>query len=62
MLPAGTGPNALAWGTGHIAMPRVLRMFTADVAHLQPLQQLADAAGLFLPEAKTCAALQLLRL
>ncbi len=25
MLPAGTGPNALAWATGHIAMPRVLR-------------------------------------
>jgi sodium-dependent dicarboxylate transporter 2/3/5 len=25
MLPAGTGPNAIAWGTGHIAMPKVLR-------------------------------------
>ena len=25
MLPAGTGPNAIAWGTGHIALPRVLR-------------------------------------
>jgi len=25
MLPAGTGPNAIAWGTGHIAMPRMLR-------------------------------------
>ena len=25
MLPAGTGPNALAWSTGHIAMPRVLK-------------------------------------
>ncbi len=25
MLPAGTGPNALAWATGHIAMPRVLQ-------------------------------------
>ncbi len=25
MLPAGTGPNALAWATGHIAMSRVLR-------------------------------------
>jgi solute carrier family 13 (sodium-dependent dicarboxylate transporter), member 2/3/5 len=25
MLPAGTGPNALAWATGHIAMPRVLK-------------------------------------
>ncbi|OYU35580.1 DASS family sodium-coupled anion symporter [Novosphingobium sp. PASSN1] len=33
MLPAGTGPNALAWGTGHIAMPRVLRAgFLLDLA------------------------------
>ena len=24
MLPAGTGPNAIAWATGHIALPRVL--------------------------------------
>ncbi len=37
MLPAGTGPNALAWATGHIAMPRVLR------AGL-----LLDLAGVFL--------------
>jgi solute carrier family 13 (sodium-dependent dicarboxylate transporter), member 2/3/5 len=25
MLPSGTGPNAIAWSTGHISMPRVLR-------------------------------------
>ena len=25
MLPAGTGPNAIAWATGHIALPRMLR-------------------------------------
>ncbi len=25
MLPAGTGPNALAWATGHVALPRVLK-------------------------------------
>jgi sodium-dependent dicarboxylate transporter 2/3/5 len=25
MLPAGTGPNAIAWATGHIALPRVIR-------------------------------------
>ena len=25
MLPAGTGPNALAWATGHIALPRVIK-------------------------------------
>ena len=33
MLPAGTGPNALAWSTGHIALPRVLKAgFLLDVA------------------------------
>jgi sodium-dependent dicarboxylate transporter 2/3/5 len=33
MLPAGTGPNALAWSTGHIAMPRVLKAgFLLDLA------------------------------
>lgn len=25
MLPAGTGPNAIAWATGQIALPRMLR-------------------------------------
>lgn len=25
MLPAGTGPNAIAWATGHITMPRMIR-------------------------------------
>ncbi|WP_188235879.1 SLC13 family permease [Sphingopyxis sp. LK2115] len=25
MLPSGTGPNALAWATGHIALPRILQ-------------------------------------
>jgi len=33
MLPAGTGPNAIAWATGHIALPRVLKAgFLLDVA------------------------------
>lgn len=33
MLPAGTGPNAIAWSTGHIAMPRVLKAgFALDIA------------------------------
>ena len=33
MLPAGTGPNAIAWGTGHIALGKVLRAgFMLDVA------------------------------
>ena len=25
MLPSGTGPNAIAWATGHVALPRVLK-------------------------------------
>lgn len=25
MLPSGTGPNAIAWSTGHVAMPRMIR-------------------------------------
>ncbi len=37
MLPAGTGPNAIAWATGHISLPRVIR------AGL-----LLDIAGIFL--------------
>ena len=33
MLPAGTGPNAIAWATGHIALPKVLKAgFLLDVA------------------------------
>lgn len=25
MLPSGTGPNAIAWGSGHVALPRMLK-------------------------------------
>jgi solute carrier family 13 (sodium-dependent dicarboxylate transporter), member 2/3/5 len=25
MLPAGTGPNAIAWATGRIALPRMVK-------------------------------------
>lgn len=36
MLPSGTGPNAIAWATGHIALPRMLKagllLDTAGVA------------------------------
>lgn len=33
MLPAGTGPNAIAWSTGHIALPRMVRAgFWLDLA------------------------------
>lgn len=33
MLPSGTGPNAIAWATDHIALPRMLRAgFLLDLA------------------------------
>jgi len=33
MLPAGTGPNAIAWGTGHMELPRMIKAgFLLDVA------------------------------
>jgi sodium-dependent dicarboxylate transporter 2/3/5 len=33
MLPAGTGPNAIAWATGHVSLKRVLKAgFLLDVA------------------------------
>jgi sodium-dependent dicarboxylate transporter 2/3/5 len=33
MLPAGTGPNAIAWGTGHLQLGRMIRAgFWLDVA------------------------------
>lgn len=33
MLPSGTGPNAIAWATGHIALPRMLKAgFLLDLA------------------------------
>ncbi len=33
MLPSGTGPNAIGWATGHIALPRMLKAgFLLDVA------------------------------
>ena len=32
-LPAGTGPNAIAWSTGRIALPRLVKAgFALDVA------------------------------
>jgi sodium-dependent dicarboxylate transporter 2/3/5 len=33
MLPSGTGPNAIAWATGRIALPRMLAAgFALDIA------------------------------
>jgi sodium-dependent dicarboxylate transporter 2/3/5 len=32
MLPAGTGPNALAWATGHCSMRSMIKAgFTLDI-------------------------------
>jgi sodium-dependent dicarboxylate transporter 2/3/5 len=25
MMPSGTGPNAIAWSTGHVALPKMLK-------------------------------------
>jgi sodium-dependent dicarboxylate transporter 2/3/5 len=33
MMPSGTGPNAIAWATGHIALPRMVKAgFLLDIA------------------------------
>lgn len=33
MMPSGTGPNAIAWATGHVAMPKMVRAgFLIDLA------------------------------
>jgi sodium-dependent dicarboxylate transporter 2/3/5 len=33
MMPSGTGPNAIAWATGHIALPRMVKAgFLLDLA------------------------------
>jgi len=33
MLPAGTGPNAIAWATGHLTLPRMIKAgFWLDIA------------------------------
>ena len=33
MLPSGTGPNAIAWATGHIELPKMLKSgFLLDLA------------------------------
>jgi sodium-dependent dicarboxylate transporter 2/3/5 len=33
MLPSGTGPNAIAWSTGHIELPKMLKSgFLLDLA------------------------------
>jgi sodium-dependent dicarboxylate transporter 2/3/5 len=33
MMPSGTGPNAIAWASGHIALPKMVKAgFLLDVA------------------------------
>jgi sodium-dependent dicarboxylate transporter 2/3/5 len=33
MMPSGTGPNAIAWASGHIALPKIVKAgFLLDVA------------------------------
>ena len=47
MLPSGTGPNAIAWATGHIALPRMLKAgLLLDVSGVFLIVGVAWAVGL----------------
>jgi solute carrier family 13 (sodium-dependent dicarboxylate transporter), member 2/3/5 len=46
MLPSGTGPNAIAWATGHIALPRMLKAgLLLDLAGIPLLVGVVWAVG-----------------
>jgi solute carrier family 13 (sodium-dependent dicarboxylate transporter), member 2/3/5 len=48
MLPSGTGPNALAWATGHIALPNMLKAGLAlDVVGVPLIVGVVWAVGWF---------------
>lgn len=47
MLPSGTGPNAIAWASGHIALPRMLTAgFLLDIAGVPMIVGIAWAISL----------------
>lgn len=47
MLPSGTGPNAIAWASGHIALPRMLKAgFALDVIGIPLIVGVAWAVSL----------------
>lgn len=47
MLPSGTGPNAIAWASGHIALPRMLKAGVwLDIAGIPLLVGIAFAVAL----------------
>jgi sodium-dependent dicarboxylate transporter 2/3/5 len=49
MLPSGTGPNAIAWATEHIALPRMLKSgFMLDIVGIPLIVGTAWAIGLIL--------------
>jgi sodium-dependent dicarboxylate transporter 2/3/5 len=49
MLPSGTGPNAIAWATGHISLPRMLMAgLLLDIAGVPILVGSVWAMGLLL--------------
>jgi sodium-dependent dicarboxylate transporter 2/3/5 len=49
MLPSGTGPNAIAWATEHIALPRMLLAgLLLDLAGIPLIVGILWAVGLFL--------------
>lgn len=49
MLPSGTGPNAIAWATEHIALPRMLKSgFLLDVVGIPLIVGIVWIIGLLL--------------
>jgi sodium-dependent dicarboxylate transporter 2/3/5 len=49
MLPSGTGPNAIAWATDHIALPKMLRSgFLLDLAGIPLIVGMIWLMGLWI--------------
>jgi sodium-dependent dicarboxylate transporter 2/3/5 len=49
MLPSGTGPNAIAWATEHIALPRMLKSgFMLDIVGIPLIVGIVWIVGLIL--------------
>jgi solute carrier family 13 (sodium-dependent dicarboxylate transporter), member 2/3/5 len=47
MMPSGTGPNAIAWSTGHIALPKMVKAgFLLDIAGIPLIVGVIWAVGL----------------
>jgi sodium-dependent dicarboxylate transporter 2/3/5 len=50
MLPSGTGPNAIAWASGHISLPRMLTAgFWLDLAGVPMIVGICWVVSMILP-------------